>query len=143
MRLLIRYFFKSLRAVIGPLLLLWEWLTPPKGIERPESEQQQVDAYTRNLTLYQFLTCPFCIRVRRVIKRQSLNIETLDAQKNPVNRQQLLEGGGKIKVPCLKIVDTQGETTWLYESAEIIRHLEQSIPGAESPAHRPAPRPGV
>lgn len=131
MRLLIRYFFKLLRAIIGPLLLLWEWLTPPKGINRPAHEQQQVDAYTRNLTLYQFLTCPFCIRVRRVIKRQSLNIETLDAQKNPVNRQQLLDGGGKIKVPCLKIVDTEGKTIWLYESSEIISHLEGIIPAAE------------
>ncbi|HHJ15073.1 MAG TPA: glutaredoxin [Gammaproteobacteria bacterium] len=143
MRLLIRYFFKLLRAILGPLMLLWEWLTPPKGIKRPESEQQQVDAYTRNLTLYQFLTCPFCIRVRRVIKRLSLNIETRDALKDPVSRQQLLEGGGTIKVPCLKIADEQGETRWLYESDEIIRHLEANIPDAESPAHPPASTPGV
>ena len=143
MRLLIRYFFKLLRAILGPLMLLWEWLTPPKGVTRTGSEQQQVDAFTRNLTLYQFLTCPFCIRVRRVVRRLSLNIETRDALKDPVSRQQLLKGGGEIKVPCLKIVDERGETTWLYESDVIIRYLEESIPGAEAPASPPASTPGV
>lgn len=125
MKWLIRSFFKMVRAILGPLMLLWEKITTPKGTVRPAAEQQQLDARTRNLVLYQFRTCPFCIKVRRSIHRMSLNIETRDAQKNPEHRAQLLRGGGAVKVPCLKITDENGDTAWLYESREIIRYLAQ------------------
>ncbi len=127
MRIFFKYFFKLIHLVVGPVLLLWDWLTSPKGILRPPHEQQEFDKKTRNLTLYQFRSCPFCIRVRRAIKRHSLTIETRDALRDTTSRKQLLEGGGKIKVPCLKIMDAQGNATWMYESAAIIRHLEESV----------------
>ncbi len=127
MRIFFKYFFKLVQAVAGPVLLLWDWLTSPRGIERPLHQQQRIDEKTRNLTLYQFRSCPFCIRVRRAIKRHSLNIETRDALRDTVSREQLLEGGGKIKVPCLKILDEHGSATWMYESAVIIQHLEECV----------------
>ncbi len=127
MRIFFKYFFKVVHLVVGPILLIWDWLTSPKGVQRPLHHQQRIDEETRNLTLYQFRTCPFCIRVRRAIKRYSLNIETRDALKDISSRKQLLEGGGKIKVPCLKIVDSQGDVTWMYESATIIQHLEEQV----------------
>ncbi len=124
MKWLIRTFFKTLRAIIGPIMLLGDWLTTPRGIKRDDDEQKQIDAITANMTLYQFKTCPFCIKVRRSIKRQSLNIELLDAQHNQEHREQLMQGGGKIKVPCLKVVDEQGNANWLYESNQIIDFLQ-------------------
>ena len=65
MRWLIRSFFKTLRLVIGPFLLLGEWLTAPKGMVRAPEAQARVDAACRQLALYQFRTCPFCITVRQ------------------------------------------------------------------------------
>jgi len=127
MKWLIRLFFRTLRRIIGPVILFIDKITTPKGIRRSESEQQQLDQITKNYALYQFKTCPFCIKVRREIKRQSLNIELRDAQNDPVNREQLLQGGGQIKVPCLKIQDEKGHTTWLYESDDIIQHLQQKV----------------
>lgn len=127
MKWLIRLFFRTLRRIIGPVILFIDKITTPKGIHRLESEQQQLDQLTKNYALYQFKTCPFCIKVRREIKRQSLNIELRDAQNDQVNREQLLQGGGQIKVPCLKIQDEQGHTTWLYESDDIIQHLKQKV----------------
>jgi glutaredoxin len=106
-------------------MLLWEMMTTPKGIVRPPHEQQQVDQDTRNLVLYQFRTCPFCIRVRREIKRLSLNIEMRDARNDPRSRDELLQGGGEIKVPCLKISDKEGHATWMYESARINQYLQE------------------
>ena len=123
MKRLIRAFFKTIRAIIGPIMLLGDWITTPRGVERSDSAQQQIDAITANMTLYQFKTCPFCIKVRRSIKRQSLNIEHLDAQHNNEHREQLMQGGGQIKVPCLKVVDDEGNTNWLYESNQIISYL--------------------
>lgn len=127
MRIFFRYFFKLVHAIVGPILLLWDWLTSPKGIQRPSQAQKIIDDKTRNLTLYQFRSCPYCIRVRRAIKRHSLNIETRDALRDTVSRKQLLEGGGEIKVPCLKIIDEQGNATWMYESTAIVQHLEERI----------------
>ena len=54
-------FFKSLRTVLGPVLLLKESLTRPKGLVRPPAAQQAVDLACRELALYQYQTCPFCI----------------------------------------------------------------------------------
>ncbi|MCK4743958.1 MAG: glutaredoxin [Sulfuriflexus sp.] len=123
MKWLIRAFFKTLRAIIGPIMLLGDWITTPRGVERSDTAQEQVDAITANMTLYQFKTCPFCIKVRRSIKRQSLNIEHLDAQHNNEHREQLMQGGGQIKVPCLKVIDDEGNANWLYESNDIISYL--------------------
>lgn len=125
MKVLIRAFFRLVRRVLGPFLLGWEKLTTPKGITRNSRDQARIDALTRNLTLYQFRTCPFCIKVRRTIARLSLKIETRDAQHEASSRQELEQQGGRIKVPCLKITDVTGQAKWLYESDAINRYLEE------------------
>lgn len=125
MRFLIRTFFKTLRIVLGPFMLLWEMLTTPKGIVRPADKQQQVDLQCQGLALYQFKTCPFCIKVRRTMRGLSLNIELRDAQYDPQHREALLQGGGQIKTPCLRITDEQGNSQWMYESDDIIHYLRQ------------------
>jgi len=127
MRLIIRYFFKGVHAIIGPILLTADWMFTPRGIERDPDEQQRIDKQTKNLVMYQFLTCPFCIKTRRAIKRLSLNIETRDALRHAPSRQQLLEGGGEIKVPCLRISGEDDKVEWLYESNEIIKYLKESL----------------
>jgi len=125
MKWVFKIFFRSLRVVIGPFILLGEIVATPKGIVRQPEEQRQVDLKCRGLTLYQFRTCPFCVKVRKEIRRLSLNIELRDAQKDQQNREALLQGGGQIKVPCLKITDEQGNSQWMYESADIIQYLQE------------------
>ena len=125
MRILIRYFFRGVRVLLAPVMLISEKLSTPKAVERTPEEQAQVDAACQQLALYQFRTCPFCIKVRKEIARLGLNIELRDAQLDPAHKQAQLEGGGKVKVPCLKITDDAGQATWLYESDEINRWLHQ------------------
>lgn len=125
MKFIIRTFFQIIRILLGPIILFWDLVTTPKGIERPEIEQDEIDRQTKNLVLYQFRTCPFCIKVRRAMKRLSLNIEIRDAQHDLENREALLLGGGTIKVPCLQITDKNGDVRWMYESDEIIDYLKQ------------------
>lgn len=127
MKLVIRYFFRLVHAIVGPILLAVDRLTTPGGVVRSPQTQQQIDKRTRNLSLYQFRTCPFCIRTRRAIKRLSLNIETRDALRDAQSRAQLLEGGGKVKVPCLRIADDSGDVQWLYESGDIIHYLKENF----------------
>ena len=127
MKWFFKVFFKTIRMILGPILLFADKLTSPKGVIRPPQEQERVDERTRSVTLYQFLTCPFCIKVRRAIKRLSLKIETRDVQRDPQSREQLLLGGGRIKVPCLRVTDADGKVTWLYESEDIVAFLEQQF----------------
>ena len=51
MKPVVRLFFKTLRVILGPFLLLGDWLTRPKGIVRPEAEQQSLNPRTRILAL--------------------------------------------------------------------------------------------
>jgi glutaredoxin len=136
MRTLIRYFFRTLRVVLTPFLLLGDKLTTPKSIERNPGEQARVDAETRDLALYQFPACPFCIKTRRAIKRLGLNIELRNAQQEGEHRDTLIDGGGTLQVPCLRIPHPDGRVEWLYESGDIIRYLDERFGQHEpAPAH--------
>ena len=127
MRLFFKIFFRTLRFILEPFILLWDKLSVPKGVERSAEEQELMDQKTKNLSMYQFESCPFCIKVRRQIKRQSLNIPLLDAQHNQQHREELLNGGGEVKVPCLKIVSDSGEVSWMYESNDIMQYLQDNF----------------
>jgi glutaredoxin len=125
MRIIIRTFFKTLRIVLGPFMLLWERLAQPKGVVRTPAAQQAVNQQCQSLALYQFSTCPFCIKVRQEMRRLSLPIERRDAQHDLKNREALQAGGGAYKVPCLKVTEPNGQSQWIYESGAIIRYLQQ------------------
>ena len=124
MKFFIRTFFKTLRLLLGPVMLLRERLTHPAGLARSSAAQAQVDQQCRSLVLYQFTTCPFCIKVRQEMRRLSLDIERRDAQHDIKNREELGRLGGQVKVPCLKITDPAGSSQWLYESGAIISYLQ-------------------
>ncbi len=123
MKIFIRTFFKTLRVILGPVMLLKENLTRPQGVVRIQAAQDKVNRQCKSLTLYQYKTCPFCIKVRQEISRLSLNIQRIDAQHEGPDRQALLQGGGKAKVPCLKITDKSGKSQWLYDSEKIVAYL--------------------
>lgn len=127
MKIFFRYFFKTIRILLGPFMLLWEWITAPKGIVRDPDAQTETDKATSQMALYQFRTCPFCIKVRQETKRLSLNIEKFDVQYNQDNRQRLLDNGGEVKVPCLQTINDSGEKIWLYESREIVNYLQKNF----------------
>lgn len=114
-----------IRWLLGRVILLGELLFSPRTPQRAAEAQAALDQQTRDLVLYQFQSCPFCVKVRFVMKRLGLNIETRDARRVPSYREELLRGGGKIKVPCLRIMETNGQVRWLYESSDIISYLEQ------------------
>ena len=125
MKTLIRSFYKALRWVLGPVMLLRESLTRPKGVVRSPEQQARVDAQCKDLALYQYPTCPFCIKVRQQMRRLSLNIEKYDAQHEGPHRTHLLQGGGQAKVPCLRITNGVGQMQWMYESDTINAYLKQ------------------
>lgn len=122
---MMKVFFKTLRLTLMPFMLLWAKLAMPKGIVRTPEAQKVIALECAGLALYHFPTCPFCIKVRREMARLSLPISLRDAQHNPGHRADLMQSGGKIQTPCLKITDGQGNEQWMYESNDIIQYLQQ------------------
>lgn len=53
-----------------------------------------------------------------------ITVECKNINTNPKDRAELIKGGGKNQVPCLRIENNQ-ETQWLYESNNIINYLKQ------------------
>jgi glutathione S-transferase len=90
---------------------------------RAPAAQLAVDQQCQGMVLYQFTTCPFCIKVRQEMRRLSLPIEQRDAQHDATHRQALQQGSGATKVPCLRIADAAGNTQWLQDSNAIISYL--------------------
>jgi len=110
-----------LQALIKFLVLAGS--SSSKPIRSPE-RQAVVDEQTKTLALYHFDTCPFCLRVRRAINKLQLCIELRNTHREPRWQAELLAGGGKRTVPCLRI-EAPGESIhWLYESADIIAYLK-------------------
>lgn len=97
--------------------------------EQSPAAQADVDLLTRDLALYHFESCPFCRRVRRTIKRLNINIPLRDIRRSPEFREELINGGGKKTVPCLRI-DEGGTHRWLYESDDIIDYLNDRFRNA-------------
>jgi glutaredoxin len=122
------------RAILGALILLLNWVFTPKSIKREASEQAAIDVQTSKLALYQYAACPFCVKVRRAMKRSALNIETRDAKRSEKFKEELLQGGGQLKVPCLRIEEDNGDIRWMYESGEIIDYLEGRFNPADAEA---------
>lgn len=120
-----RFVFKLIRMILTPFMLLAEKLTTPKGISRSMEAQSQVNADCSKLALYEFKACPFCIKVRKEMARLNLSIIKYDAQNDQTHRQALQAGGGRIKVPCLRITQDNGDIQWMYESKDIIAYLQQ------------------
>ncbi|MFO7857655.1 MAG: glutathione S-transferase N-terminal domain-containing protein [Ectothiorhodospiraceae bacterium] len=126
MRSVIRLFFRTLRRVLTPFMIVGNRLTMPRGIQRDPQAQAAVDrAVQQGLALYHFPACPFCIKVRREAKRLSLDLPLRNAQQPGENRETLASEGGQVKVPCLQISEPDGSTRWLYESDDIIDYLRQ------------------
>ncbi|MBW8185903.1 MULTISPECIES: glutathione S-transferase N-terminal domain-containing protein [Shewanella] len=111
------------RWFLGRIILLLNFIFTPKKRKRPQDEQTMIDAATEQLALYQYKACPFCVKVRRAMRRQGLNIATLDAKQDP-HKSTLVTEGGQAKVPCLRI-EEDGEIRWMYESSDIINYLDK------------------
>jgi glutaredoxin len=93
----------------------WRWHTAPLffGERNPLTESYQ---------LFQYDQCPFCRRVRQFMDAAGIDIEIRDTLRDPEALRELIRGGGRSMVPCLKIQSEEG-TRWLYESADIITYL--------------------
>jgi hypothetical protein len=90
---------KLIRFIVGRIILLLDFLTRPSPVIRSHEDQDRVDAAVTGLSLYQFKACPFCVKVRRHMRRRSIKIELKDAKTDLLIREELIREGGNTK--CL------------------------------------------
>jgi glutaredoxin len=114
---------KALRVGLGQLIVFGDWISRPAKKQRRRRPGPR-RAAAKGLALYQFHACPFCVKTRRTLHRLNVPVALRDAKNDPVHRQALLEGGGRVKVPCLRI-EEGGKVTWMYESKVIIAYLDE------------------
>ncbi|MFW8589376.1 glutathione S-transferase N-terminal domain-containing protein [Glaciecola sp. 2405UD65-10] len=113
-----------IRNILGGLIAFVDLITRGRKLKRSAQDQANVAEQAQNLSLYQFFACPFCIKTRRAIYKLNVPIEKHSVSNDSQYRTELLEQGGKIQTPCLRIQSPQG-VTWLYESSEIIAYLQK------------------
>jgi glutaredoxin len=114
---------KAFREGVGRLIVFISFITLPRKKKRSPEEQQHVNDAVKNLSMYQFYACPWCVKTRRAIHRLNLPINYLNSPQGSENREILTKEGGRLKVPCLRI-EKDGETQWMYESNDIISYLD-------------------
>ena len=72
--------------------------------------------------------CGFCYRVRDFAEEKGISLTLRDTMTDMEAFRELLQGGGRSTVPCLKI-QREKEVIWMYESLDIMDYLnEQAVP---------------
>ena len=50
-----------------------------------------------------------------------------DAKRDKDYAQELISGGGKLQVPCLRIEKSPEDVEWMYESKDIVKFLTKEL----------------
>lgn len=117
---------RFLRWFLGRIILFLDSTFAPRARELSMEEKRKIDEASSGLALYQFESCPFCVKVRRYLKAEGISLPLVDALREPA-RSELLQGGGRQQVPCLRISGEGGQVSWLYESDDIISYLKKNV----------------
>jgi glutathione S-transferase len=72
------------------------------------------------IILWQFESCPYCIKVRKALMNKHIDFISIDAS-SPERKEFLQQIGGKAQVPFL--LDTKNNKA-LYESDDIVRYIQ-------------------
>jgi len=91
-------------------------------------------------TLYQFLTSPFCSKVRKILDYKGLDYQIVEVDY--IERKELIAASGQIMVPALRLEHVEGRETeggggveTIVDSDRIAMRLEELCP---APAILPA-----
>jgi glutathione S-transferase len=57
------------------------------------------------------------------MKIMSVEVEKKNVRSNPLFKAELIAGGGKKQVPCIR-VEENGSVRWIYESNDIIKYMK-------------------
>ncbi|QIZ83802.1 glutaredoxin [Bermanella marisrubri] len=99
-------------------------LTPT--VKRSSKEQRRVEKVASGLTLYVSDTCPYCTKVKKQVKHLNIPLTIKNLDRCHIYQKELLSGGGKAQVPCLKIDRSKG-VEWVYRSEQIANYMDKKF----------------
>ena len=115
---------KLVRAVLKFFILAFDRTFVPKAdIARNPDAQKILDSRLAEWSLYHLEACPFCVKVRRQMKRRAITLPLKEINADPRNHEELMAGGKIDQVPCLRYRDESGNEKWMYESSAINEFL--------------------
>jgi len=117
---------RFIRQILGKIILFLDAVFAPRVRELTLDQRKKLETAADHFSLYQFEACPFCVKVRRFLKSEGIQMRLKDATAEP-GRSELLRGGGALKVPCLRIDKANHSSEWMYESGDIIEYLKKNI----------------
>ena len=77
------------------------------------------------LQLYHYEGCFYCTLVRNAASDLGVELELRNIHDNPEYKQQLIDLRGRKTVPVLRIVEADGEVSWLPESRDIVTYIRR------------------
>jgi glutathione S-transferase len=80
---------------------------------------------SNSLALYYSQYCYFCQKVLMFLRSKDALCVELRSTSDRQFAVELMQGGGKTQVPCLRVKDLQGSSQWMYESDDIISYLSK------------------
>jgi len=66
------------------------------------------------------------MHVQMFLRLKGIKIPSRNIFNSPKIKAELIKGGGKKQVPCLRIETETGQVKWLYESSDIINYFRQN-----------------
>ncbi|BBG28850.1 glutaredoxin family protein [Zymobacter palmae] len=118
------------RLISAGMMLGMAWLATPAMAATPVTHDAKVQtapiAKDAPLVLYYRDDCPYCWNVMSYLNDQHRELPMKEINSSEAISNELIIGGGKRQVPCLRIRENNGnKITWLYQSAEIIKYLDE------------------
>jgi glutaredoxin len=97
-----------------------------RPLSRSNDEQSSLDRESRRIQLYFSKSCPASIKIKRRCQKLGLRVVEKDVERVNAYRNELIHGGGEVRVPCLRIEGRNSQDTrWLYSSLKIMQYLER------------------
>lgn len=112
--------------VQGICFMLADYWFKVKPVSRSTEEQCSLDRESRRIQLYFCNTCPMSIKVKRRCEQLGLRVVEKDVKRVNAYRNELIHGGGEVRVPCLRVEGRQEqEPRWLYDANNIMQYLDR------------------
>lgn len=120
------------RHLKGKTLSFVDRIMPVKPVPRSVEEQLLLDRESRRMQLYFCPSCPSSVSIKRYCERIGLHVVQKDVERVNAFRNELVNGGGESRVPCLKVENNDGDS-WVYSPEGIMDYLNErfaALPGA-------------
>lgn len=114
------------RQLKGKTLNLADRLVPAKPVERSREEQTLLNRESRRMHLYYSRNCPASILVKRYFEKTGLHPVSKEVERVDAYRNELVNGGGESRVPCLRVRHGE-QDSWIYSPEAILNYLEDKI----------------